>query len=197
MAGDDRAPLVAYVVDLDYTLVGINTTYEFLKNLCPLKYTVLSRLMLPFSLLNRVLKRDLFKFIMMKLCMRGFDEKRIELYTRKYYRRYLLKHLNAPLLAFLRIRKGLKILLTASIDFIADSFKELGFDVVLSTKSFFRENRYYTILDLYSKKSRLLQVISKYFDKVIVFDDTPEQSFYRLNNVVVVKIRYVSSEQNR
>jgi len=197
MAGDDRALSVVYVVDLDHTLVGINSTYDFLKILCPLKCIVLSKLTFPFSLLNRVLKRDLFKFIMLKLCMRSFDEKKVRLYAQKYYQKYLLKHLNAPLLAFLRTRKGLKILLTASIDFIANNFKELGFNVVLSTKSFFREGRYFTILDLYGKKGRLLHVISKYFDKIVIFDDAPERSFYELNNVVIVKIRYVSPEQNR
>ncbi|PUA31624.1 MAG: hypothetical protein B7O98_08990 [Zestosphaera tikiterensis] len=200
MIGDDRTSskaLVAYVVDLDHTLVGINTAYEFLKILCPLKYMILSRLLFPFSFLNHILRRDLFKFIMMKLCVRNFGEKEIKLYAQAYYRKYIPKHLNTSLTVFLQTQKGLKVLLTASIDLIADNLKELGFDIIISTKSFFKKGRYYTILDLYGKKGCLLQVVSKYFSKIIVFDDAPEQSFYKLNNVVVVKIRYDSSEQNR
>jgi len=184
--------LAVYVVDLDYTLVGINTSYEFLKILCPLKYTILSRLLLLFSVLSRILKKDLFKFVMVNLCIKDFDEKEIKLRAQIYYRKYTLKHLNVPLISFLQTRKGPKILLTASIDLIADNFKELGFDIVVSTKSFFRDGRYCTILDLYGKKDLLLRVISRYFNRVIVFDDAPQQSFYKLKNVIVVKLRYGS-----
>jgi len=181
---------VAYVIDLDHTLVRIDTTFEFLKLLCPIKYAVLSKLLRPINFLNHILKRDVYKMLMTKLCISSFSRMELEYYSKICYKVFVTRYLNHALVAFLHKKSGVpKILLTASLDFIADNFKELGFNLVISSKTYFKNEIYHSLFDLHGRKSSLLQIISKYFDEVIVIDDSPEPEFYNLRDkVLVVKV---------
>jgi len=181
----------AFVVDLDHTLIGANTTFELLQILCPVRYFILSKILKPLTLLNVVLKRDIYKLVLITICVKGWRREKLEQLARTYYEMIVKRepdtYLNNRLLLFLhKMRSTPKILLTASLDFIADNFKKLGLDLIISSRSYYKNDKFHSFQDLYKQKNHVLMILLKYFDKVVVFDDDPEPEFYTLGDRVIV-----------
>lgn len=181
----------AIVVDLDFTLINTNTTFEFMKLLCPLRYTIFSRLLKPVSLLNVVFKKDLYKLTMTLICLKGRKKEDLERSAKIYYERIIKenydKYYNNQVLALLQANKyKIKVLMTASLDFIADNFKELGFNFILASKTHYKDGKFYFFSDLYKQKNRIARVFLKYLSRLVVIDDDPEPELYTLNKKVIV-----------
>ncbi|MEM2223456.1 MAG: hypothetical protein QXF71_02505, partial [Acidilobaceae archaeon] len=79
-----------------------------------------------------------------------------------------------------------KVLLTASLDFIANNFKELGFDLIIASKTLYKNERFQSFFDLYGRKSGIVKILSKHFDNILIIDDDPEPAFYTLNKKITV-----------
>jgi len=182
---------IVFVVDLDHTLTGTNTTFEFLSILCRIRYFIFSKLLKLLFLLNVIFGQDIYKLVLIFMCIRGQREEELKLLARRYYESAVKRrpeaYLNSRLLFFLRkIGPVPKILLTASLDFIAVNFKELGFNAVISSRSYYKDGKFYHFYDLYRRKSYVLRIILRYFDKVVVFDDNPEPEFYMFGDRVTI-----------
>ena len=182
---------LAFIIDLDYTLVKTNTTFEFLKVICPKRYLILSKILKPLLLLNAIIKRDIYKFTLVMMCIKGWNQRKLKQLARVYYEKIIKgkssMYFNDILLSFLhRMRNVPKILLTASLDIIAENFKDLSFDIIVSSESYIKDGKLSSFHDLYRRKNLILKILLKYFDKVVVFDDNPEPEFYVLGSKVIV-----------
>lgn len=179
------------IVDLDYTLVNVNTTFDFLRTFYYRKYVLFSKLIWPLTLLNKVLGSDMYKQMLLTFCIKRKAKQELDALSERYFK-HLLRHkngyVNILLLNSLKGVKCKKILLTASIDIIAEHFKKLGFDLVIGTNICYRNNKFYRIQDLYRNKHKVIEMLSKYFDKIIVIEDSPEPEYAKIKGVKVIKV---------
>ncbi|MCR8487459.1 MAG: haloacid dehalogenase-like hydrolase [Crenarchaeota archaeon] len=180
----------ALIIDLDNTLVKTNTTFEFMEILCPLRYAVFSRYFKPLLLLNMIFKRDFYKLMMIMICIKGRKKRELECYAKTYYemiKKNWSKYYSGDVLNLLQTETyKAKVLLTASLDFIANNFKELGFDLVIASKTLYKNERFQSFFDLYGRKSGIVKILSKHFDNILIIDDDPEPAFYTLNKKITV-----------
>ncbi|MEM4452795.1 MAG: hypothetical protein QW182_06295 [Thermosphaera sp.] len=180
----------ALIIDLDNTLVKTNTTFEFIEILCPLRYAVFSRYFKPLLLLNMIFKRDFYKLMMIMICIKGRKKRELECYAKIYYemiKKNWSKYYSGDVLNLLQTETyKAKVLLTASLDFIANNFKELGFDLVIASKTLYKNKRFQSFFDLYGRKSRIVKILSKHFNKILIIDDDPEPTLYTLNKKITV-----------
>lgn len=178
------------IMDLDNTLVKTNTTFEFIKILCPLRYIIFSRLLKPLLLLNMAFKKDFYKLMMIMLCIKGRKKEDLERYAKVYYaiiEKNWSKYYNISILHLLQTKTWkTKVLLTASLDFIANNFNKLGFGFIVASKSYYKNKKFHSFLDLYGRKSEVIETFLKFFDKIVIIDDNPEPAFYTFNKKVVV-----------
>lgn len=179
------------IVDLDYTLVNVNTTFDFLRTFYYRKYTLFSKLLWPLTLLNKILSLDVYKQMLLILCIRGETKQKLDELSKKYFKHILGRkneHINILLLNLLGGVKCKKILLTASLGIIARYFKGLGFDLVIGTNICYRNNKFYRIQDLYRNKHKVIKIFSKYFDRIIVIEDSPEPEYAKVEGIKVIKV---------
>jgi hypothetical protein len=182
------------VIDLDYTLVGVDTTAMLGLMMCSkirrillnLLYMTILRFVIP--ILNKIVTRDVYKLLLLNMCIRCDEGSLNKLAGKAYYE--ALNYLNTSLVKMLLHVNALKVLLTASIDVIAKRFSILGFDIVISSVTKCKDGKVWLLLDLYRKKHKVLEMLLKYCEKIIVFEDLPEQQYYRLSNVKVLKVPY-------
>ncbi|MEM2511337.1 MAG: haloacid dehalogenase-like hydrolase [Candidatus Methanomethylicia archaeon] len=178
------------IIDLDGTLVKTNTTFEFMKMLCPLRYAIFSRLFKPILLLNIIFKKDFYKLMMIMICLKGRKKENLERYAKIYYemiKKNQSKYYNANVLNLLQAKTyKARVLLTASLDFIANNFKELGFNFIIASKTRYKNKKFHFFFDLYRRKSEVIKVFSKYFDNIFIIDDDPEPTFHTFNKKVIV-----------
>lgn len=188
------------ICDLDYTLVSLNTTNELLKVVNFKKFVILSRLLFPLSIVNALLKRDLTKRLLVALILNRIPKPCLERLSLLLYEKIKRESkVNTRLLSLLCNLKGYGpvILLTASLDVIANKFKEFGFTCVISSPTFYIDRKLTGLHDLYGRKHRILRGIfsSGLFKKIIIFDDAPEPEVRDLCNnderCVVYKVRWV------
>lgn len=200
------ATTIALVVDLDYTLVRLNTTDELFRLMDPRKHRVLSIIfskLLFYHLLicNAIFKRDVGKLLLVKIFARGFSKPTVNTYLKMLIETTVPTKINGKLLSLLRAVKGrrrvgyniITILLSASLDIIANEFKSLGFDYVLASRTYYNKNGDLVwFYDLYGKKHTIVRAMlqRRLFDKVIIFDDAPEKELYSYDGVVVYKVRF-------
>ena len=180
----------ALIIDLDNTLVKTNTTFEFMEILCPLRYAVFSRYFKPLLLLNMIFKKDFYKLMMIMVCIKRHKKRELECYAKIYYemtKKNWSKYYNGNVLNLLQTETyKAKVLLTASLDFIANNFKELGFDLIIASKTLYKNERFQSFFDLYGRKSGIVKILSKHFDNILIIDDDPEPAFYTLNKKITV-----------
>lgn len=183
---------VALVVDLDYTLVRTNTLFEFMSLICPIRYAILSRLLKPIGLFNKILGRDIYKLMLARLCFNGLSRTFLEYAGRVYYERIIRKRnmYNQSILKSLQVYKHIPmILLTASSDFIAWNFKHIGFKLIYSSRTLYSNDVFHGIDDLYLRKHTVAKALSRFFDRIVVLDDNPEKELYSIPNVKIIKVR--------
>jgi len=182
-----------FVVDLDYTLVNIETTSHFLESVgCKKVFTILGPFPFFAGILSLFLSKlfgigfDFQKYIKLKLCLSNLNEEQLDKLAYKYihtllYKERLLNKYLFKLLQHLR-RKYPIILLTASISPIARCFSDLGFTKVYSSEILFRNRRFYRIRDLYQHKYMIIKALLNLKDikEIIVFDDSPEREIIKL-----------------
>jgi len=177
----------AIIVDLDYTLVNTNTTFDFLKFVHPKRYGILSKLLRPLLLLNRISRRDIYKTMLVLLCLFGISKEMLEHHARTYFDKSKEKwDYNRDVLSFLKNFQGKKILLSASLDVIVKNFKELGYDYTIGSKMLYKNDRFYWLSDLHGRKHAKVKQLLEHFDKLIIIDDSPEQEFYSMSNKIIV-----------
>jgi len=184
---------VVYVVDLDYTIVNVETTSHFLVFLGCQR---LLSLMRPFLILAQIYTLisfrlfkggiDFSKYLKLRVCLRNLDETLIGTLAHRYVKMLLGNNLlpNKQVLSFLsKVREAhLTILLTASISPIAHCFYELGFKKIYSSEIIYRNKRFYRIRDLYGHKHMLIKGFLKFRDisEIIIVDDSPEREIIEL-----------------
>ncbi|MEM2292865.1 MAG: haloacid dehalogenase-like hydrolase [Nitrososphaerota archaeon] len=180
----------AIIVDLDDTLVKTNTVFEFMELLCPLRYAIFSRLFKPFLFLNMIFKKDFYKLVMIMMCVKGRRKEDLERYAKAYYKiieKNQDKYYNTNVLSLVQTKAcKIKVLLTASLDFIADNFKELGFSFVVASKTYYKNEKLHFFFDLYGRKSGIIKALSKYFDNIVIIDDNPEPALYAFDKKVIL-----------
>ena len=174
------------ILDLDFTLVNANTTFDFLNFVCPRRFRVFSKILKPVVFLNKFFKRDVYKFLLVFLCVKGVPEKLLRKYSVEYYNQLGKKCINYSLLKCITSLKSKKILITASLDFIAENFKGLGFDALIASKTYYKKGRLHSFADLYGKKHKIIQAFKKQYKEIIVIEDSPEQEYYEIDNVTVL-----------
>lgn len=179
------------IVDLDFTLVNVNTTFDFLSMFFRRKYILFSRLLRPLTLLSNLLDSDVYKQLLLILCIKKRTREELERYSKAYFK-YVLRHrdkrLNIMLLDLLKRVKCKKILLTSSIDVIAEPFKTLGFDFVISSKTYYKDGKFIRVKDLYGKKHKIIEALSKYFCSMLIIEDEPEPEYMGIEGVKVIKV---------
>jgi hypothetical protein len=182
------------VIDLDYTLVNIDTTAMLALQACGkmrrLLLKALSASLLRFIVptLNKVLTRDIYKLILLRACIRC-NRNSLKSVIDEVYRE-ALRNLNLALVKAVSQVSGLKILLTASLDVIAKKFNTLGFNIVIGSVSECRDGKIWCSIDLYRKKHKILKVFLKYCDEITIIEDSPEPQYCMLNNVRVLRVAY-------
>ena len=180
------------VVDLDYTLVSIDTTAKLVEVRCPWKYRLLSLMfsaLKPLMLLmNKMLNRDLYKLMLLRTCFKKCREPVLDDVIETIYREIEKSGLNNSLLKILEKADGIKILLTASIDDIAKKFSRFSFDLVISSVIECREEELYSFLDLYKRKHVILKHLLKYCNKIFIIEDSPEPQYKSLERVKVIQV---------
>ena len=189
-----------FIIDLDYTLVNVDTTNEFIKMVCPRRYHIFSKVLRLVVPLNKLFKRiDIHKNIVVYLCLTGKPKVLLKKYSRKLYSLLKRTHLNNSLIDELKEfkKKGyMLILLTASLDIIAKNFKDLGFDVVIGSRTYYRDNKFHRLWDLYHKKHKIVEILKRYCKEIVVIEDDPEPEYYSIPGVQVVKISFVDRNKN-
>jgi len=196
MSMEDKRRQYSYcvIVDLDYTLVSIDTTATLAWVVCPhITKLILNILTLTFlrfvvPLLNRALDRDVYKLLVLKLCLRACNDSLGRAVLEVYHR--ALKTLNKDLLKAIWRLNTFKILLTASVDIVAKRFRNLGFGLMISSKIECREGRLYNLVDLYSKKHVIVKRLLKYCDRIYIIEDSPEPQYEELENTRVFRVIY-------
>ena len=189
-----------FIVDLDYTLVNVDTTNEFIRMVCPRRHHIFSKILRFIAPLNKLFKRiDVYKNTIVYLCLMRKPKVLLEEYSRKLYNSLKRTHLNYSLIDRLREikRKGyVMILLTASLDIIAENFKDLGFDMVIGSRTYYRGNKFHRLRDLYQRKHRIIEILKRYYKKIIIIEDDPEPEYYLIPSVQVVRVIFVNGNKN-
>jgi hypothetical protein len=180
ISDQNKAELI--IVDLDFSLVKVNTTFDFLKTLHPIKYRIFSDLLRFLNVLNRLYKGDLYKKMLVLLCMLGMPKKKIEYYSNIYKNSMEKKNrYNRKILDFLSRTRTKKVLLSASLDVLVKKFKELGFDIAIGSKTYYKYGRFFMFTDLYGKKHDIVKQFLKSFNSIIIIDDSPEPELTRIS----------------
>jgi len=179
------------ILDLDFTLVNANTTFDFLNFVSPHIFYAFSKILKPAALLNKFLKRDIYKFLLVLLCIKGMPEKLLREYSIKYYNQIGKKCINYSLLGCITSLISKKILITASLDIIAENFKSLGFDAIIASKTYYKKGRLHSFTDLYGKKHRIVQAFKKQYKEIIIIEDSPEQEYYKIDNVRILSPKHI------
>jgi len=199
-----------FVVDLDYTLVNIETTSHLLESIgCKKVLTILRPFLFFTSILSLFLSKlfgiglDFQKYIKLKLCLSDLNQEQLDRLACKYvdvllYKEQLLnKHL-FRLLQHLQ-RKYPIILLTASVSPIARCFSDFGFMKIYSSEILFQNGRFHRIHDLYQRKYTIIKALLnlKDVEKIIIFDDSPEKEIIKLakyhSRLKVFKVHAISN----
>jgi hypothetical protein len=176
-------------VDLDFTLVNVNTTFDFLRVFFYRRFFIFSRLLYPLVVVNKIIGSDLYKQGLLFFCAGKTAKTELERCS-KAYANYILNHgsqyFNAGLLSQLGNVKHKKILITASIDIIANHLKEaLGFDLVISSKTYYSNNGFLRLQDLSHKKHKIVRTFSEKFEQILIIEDAPEPEYSQIKGVTV------------
>jgi hypothetical protein len=178
-------------VDLDYTLINVNTTFDFLSTFYYRRYFVLSRLLYPLVFLNKIVDSDVYKQALLMLCVGKETKAKLDEYSRTYTN-FLLRHknlyFNIQLLEYLDSINQKKILLTSSIDMVAAHLGQLGFDKVISSEMCFRNNRLLCLHDLYHRKHKVIRKFSDCFAEMLIIEDTPEPQYFEIKGLSVLRV---------
>jgi phosphoserine phosphatase len=190
---EKNTPRVIYVVDLDYTIVNVETTSHFLGFLGCQRLISLMRPFLIFAQIYTQVSFRLFKtgidfskYLKLRLCLRNRDKTLIDALAHRYVKMLLSSNLllNGQALKFLSeiYKTNLIVLLTASISPIAYYFYELGFRKIYSSEIVYRNKRFYRIRDLYGHKHMIIKAFLKFRDisEVVIIDDSPEKEINEL-----------------
>ena len=189
-----------FIIDLDYTLVNVDTTNEFIQLVCPRKYYIFSKILQFIVPINRLFKKiDVYKNIMVYLCLVRKPKALLEKYSKDLCDLLKKVHLNYSLIDKLKKvrREGhVLILLTASLDVIAKNFRDLGFDIVIGSKTYYRNERFSRLWDLYHRKHKIIKILKKYSKEIIVIEDKPEPEYYSIPGVKVIKAGFTNRYKN-
>ena len=180
------------IVDLDYTLVRENTTYEFLKLASPRRYMIFSKILFPLYLVNKISERDIYKRFLVFSCI---NQKRVEI-LRNYAKAHFVfllnnksKHFNQSVLNLLEKNDAAVILMTASLDIVAQPFIELGFLKVIGSETYYKNGKFHWFHDLYGNKHLKIKMLSQNFKQITVIEDSLEKKYGRLNGITVIKFK--------
>jgi phosphoserine phosphatase len=184
---------VVYVVDLDYTIVNVETTSHFFEFL---RCQRLLSLMKPFLIFAQVCTLvffrlfktgiDFSKYLKLRVCLKNLDKALIDTLAHRYVEMLLGNNslLNEQVLKFLsKVHEThLTVLLTASISPIANCFYDLGFRKVYSSEIVYRNKRFHRIRDLYRHKHIIIKAFLNFRDisEVVIIDDLPEKEIIEL-----------------
>jgi len=184
---------VVYVIDLDHTIVNVETTSHFLKFLGCRRSLLLMKPLLIFAqictlVLFRLFKTgiDFSKYLKLRVCLRNLDKALIDTLAHRYVKMLLGNSLllNEQVLKFLsKVHEThLTVLLTASISPIANRFYDLGFRKIYSSEIIYRNKKFYRIHDLYGHKHIVIKAFLNFWDisRVIIIDDSPEKEMIEL-----------------
>jgi phosphoserine phosphatase len=184
---------VIYVIDLDHTIVNVETTSHFLEFLGCRRSLLLMKPLLIFTqiftlVLFRLFKTgiDLSKYLKLRVCLRNLDKGLIDALAHKYVEILLDNSLllNEQVSKFLsKVREThLTVLLTASISPIANCFYDLGFRRVYPSEIIYRNKKFYRIRDLYGRKHMVIKAFLNFggISRVIFIDDSPEKEIIEL-----------------
>jgi len=179
------------VVDLDFTIVNANTTFDFLRFVTPRKYSIFSRILMPVIFLNKLSKKDVYKALLVLLCIKGKPKEMLQRHSKEYYS-YIKKnrdrYVNHTLMKYISNLQKKNMLITASLDIIAENFKDLGFNIVISSKTYYKNGRFQYFADLYGEKHKILRLLSKRYNKVIIIEDSPEREYSTIGNVQIIHV---------
>jgi hypothetical protein len=179
------------LVDLDFTLVKCNTTFDFLNRFFHFRYIIFSRLLFPLIFINSCFKRDFYKKFIVFFCIRGARIDALKSYSDLYFNFIELnfdQYFNKKIIQMLDSSTTKKILLTSSLDLIAQNFEKLGFDAVVSSPTYEKNGRFYGFRDLYARKHSFVLNLSLDFDKLIIIDDCPEPEFNSIRGAKVIRV---------
>jgi len=184
---------VVYVIDLDHTIVNVETTSHFLEFLGCRRSLLLMKPLLIFAqiftlVLFRLFKTgiDFSKYLKLRVCLRNLDKELIDTLAHKYVKMLLGNSLplNEQVLKFLsKVHEThLTVLLTASISPIANCFYDLGFRRVYSSEIIYRNKKFHRIRDLYGHKHMVIKAFLNFWDisRIIIIDDSPEKEMIEL-----------------
>jgi phosphoserine phosphatase len=184
---------VIYVIDLDYTIVNVETTSHFLDFLGCQRLLSLMKPLLIFAQIYTLVSLRLFrtgidfsKYLKLRVCLRNLDKAFINTLAHRYVEMLLGNNslLNEQVLKFLsKVREThLTVLLTASISPIANCFYDLGFRKIYSSEIVYHNKRFHRISDLYGHKHIVIKALLNFRDisKVIIIDDSPEKEIIEL-----------------
>ena len=184
---------VVYIIDLDHTIVNVETTSHFLELLGCRRSLLLMKPLLIFAqiftlVFFRLFKTgiDFSKYLKLRVCLGSLDKEMIDTLARKYVKMLLGNGLllNEQVLKLLsKVREThLTVLLTASISPIANCFYDLGFKMVYSSEIMYRNKKFYKIRDLYGHKHMVIKAFLNLrgISKLIIIDDSPENEIIKL-----------------
>jgi hypothetical protein len=181
------------IIDLDYTLVNVETTSHFLESIGFQRTLMLmSPLLLLTGVMSLLLSKlfkigiDIPKYLKLKACLRTLNEAPINELACKYVGKLLVddRLFNKRLVKILSelCENSLVILLTASISPIANCFHSVGFMKIYSSELVYRNGKFHRLIDLYQRKYMIVEAILRISDvaKMIVIDDSPEKEITEL-----------------
>ena len=183
---------VIYIIDLDHTLVNVETVSNFLDFL---GYQRLLSIIKPFLIFLQILTLlflrlfkagiDFSKYLKLRMCLRNLDKALIDMFAHRYAKTLLDYNLvNKQVLKFLSraCENNLTILLTASVSPIANCFQDLGFKKVYSSEIVYRNRRFHRLQDLYGRKHIIVKSLLnlRNVSKVIIIDDSPEKEIIEI-----------------
>ena len=180
------------IVDLDFTLVNSNTTFHFLEFIEFRLFKIFSKLLKPVILLNKLFRKDFYKFLLVMLCVKGKYKKLLEKYSKIYYN-YLVRnnYLNHEIINLVKSiiePNDVIVLLTASLDIIAENFRNIGFNIIIASKTYYRKNKFHYFTDLYGRKYKLLHFFNRHFNDIVVIEDSPEPEYYKVNDINIIRV---------
>lgn len=181
-----------FIIDLDHTLVDVNTTFHFLEYITPGRYAILSKLLRPLMVFNRHLKTDLYKKAIVCACLSGMKKDDLNEKSRNYFEIIRESVVNKTLISFLNENPGKKILVSASLDFIVDNFMAFRFNEVVGSKTKFKSGKFASFDDLYCKKHKLIEKYLDEFKKIYVIDDSPESELFNMKHIVILNPKDIS-----
>lgn len=159
------------VVDLDFTLVNINTTYEFFSTLDNYNKNVDSILKHTYFL-NNFIDKDIYKSIGCAWFFRGYSKRDLKKKAIQFHSSSKYKY-NSSILNYARKFKNIGgdvILLTASIDILAEEFKPSFFDGFVSS-SLNKKGNIWILNDIKGKKLEKIEEKINLYDSITIIDD--------------------------